>query len=141
MNVVALLGNLGQDPEVRYTQSGKAVCNFSLAISEGRDKTTWVRCTAWEKTAELMGRYMTKGSKVAVEGRLTENNWTDKDGNERKSLEVSAFRVHFGAARDPNAPQKPSGYTGGGSAKHQPGAGGYGGTPNAPYADDEDIPF
>lgn len=146
MNCVQILGRLGQDPEIRYTQSGKAVCSFSVAISEGRDKTTWVRCTAWEKTAEIMGQYMTKGSIVAVEGRLVMNEYTNKDGVEVKTLQVSAFRVHFGepkSAREDRQQGGGRGGYGGGNGYQQPHTetrgGGY--SDQVPYADDEDIPF
>ena len=94
VNKVILLGNLGRDPELRYTQSGTAVAKFSVATSsrtkDGGDKTEWHNVVAWDKLAELVNRLVGKGSKVYVEGRLQTREYTDKDGNRRWSTEVVA---------------------------------------------------
>lgn len=94
MNKAILIGNLGRDPETRNA-NGKVVCEFSLATSEGRDETTWHRIVAWDKTAELCTKYLSKGSRVAVEGRINVRDWTDKEGNKRQTTEIVAHRVEF----------------------------------------------
>lgn len=108
-NKIIIVGNLGRDPELRYTPQGQAVCNFSVATSEKkRDKagdlqeiTTWFRVTLWGKQAENASKYLTKGSPVYVEGRLRIEEWTDRDGQTRQSLEVNGSDMHFisGGAR------------------------------------------
>lgn len=99
VNKVILLGNLGRDPELRYTQSGKAVASLSLATStrdkEGQDRTEWHRVTAWDKLAELVARLCSKGTKVYVEGRLQTREYTDGDGNRRFSTEIVAREMVF----------------------------------------------
>jgi single-strand DNA-binding protein len=155
VNKVILLGNLGKDPEVRYTQSGKAVTSFSLATSEragrdGNERTEWHNIVAWDKLAELCGRLVRKGNKVYVEGRLQTREYTDRDGNKRWSTEVVAREMVFlttdrdsaGGGRGRPSPQPADAYAGGGSA----GGGSAASTPRAaaepiPYSDDEDIPF
>lgn len=101
---VTLVGNLGRDPEMRYTPSGVAVVNFSLATSkrwqspdgEWQDKTLWFRVAAWRKLAETVSEYLHKGSRVLVIGEMEEARpWTDKDGNTQASLEVTAQVVKF----------------------------------------------
>lgn len=82
MNIVVLMGNLGRDPEMRYTSTGKPVTEFSLAINKGsgeNKKTIWIKCTAWNKTAEFAGEHLRKGSRVVVEGSLDIDSWTDKE--------------------------------------------------------------
>ena len=107
---LTLVGNVGKEPEMRYTPSGQAVCAFSLATNneytnqsgEHVKETTWFRVTTWGKQAEVMGLYVTKGMKVLVEGRLTPDKatggpriWTDKEGNAKASFEVTAQIVKF----------------------------------------------
>ncbi len=101
---IIFIGNLGRDPEMRYTPSGQAVTSFSVAVSDGfgdRKKTIWFRVSAWEKLAETCSAYLKKGSKVLVEGRLTaaENGspriWTRQDGTPASSFEVNAAIVRF----------------------------------------------
>lgn len=102
-NKVILIGNLGQDPELRYTPNGEAVCNFSLATNEKRrdksgewqDVTTWFRVTLWRKQAENASKYLEKGRQVYIEGRLRLSEWTDRDGNTRQTLEVNATEMQF----------------------------------------------
>lgn len=98
VNKVILVGNLGRDPEVRYTKSGQAVASFSIATSEkwtGKDgnreeRTEWHRITAWGKLGEICGEYLSKGKQVYIEGKLQTREWEDKDGNKRQTTEVVA---------------------------------------------------
>lgn len=102
-NKVILVGYLGRDPELRYTPQGSAVCNFSIATNEKRrdkagemqDVTTWFRVTLWEKRAEAAAKYLTKGSPVYIEGRLRIEEWTDRDGKNRYTLEVQGTDMQF----------------------------------------------
>ncbi|MBK7708803.1 MAG: single-stranded DNA-binding protein [Acidobacteria bacterium] len=112
-NKITIVGNLGRDPELRYTPQGDAVCNFSVAVNEKkRDKagemqdiTTWFRVTLWRRQAENASKYLTKGSPIYIEGRLHVEEWTDRDGNNRYTLEVSATDMQFlgGRAGDSEA--------------------------------------
>lgn len=97
-NHVTLIGRLGRDPEVRATQGGKSICNFTIATDNGYgdSKTTdWHRIVCFDKTAETVGERLTKGKNVCVEGRITHRKYTDKDGTERISTEIIASRVIF----------------------------------------------
>lgn len=102
-NKIILVGNLGRDPELRYTPQGSAVCNFSIATNEKRrdkagemqDVTTWFRVTLWEKKAETAAKYLTKGSPVYIEGRLRIDEWTDRDGKNRYTLEIQGTDMQF----------------------------------------------
>jgi single-strand DNA-binding protein len=102
-NKIIIVGNLGRDPELRYTPQGNAVCSFSVATNEKRkdkngdlqDVTTWFRITLWGKQAEAASKYLTKGRPVYIEGRLRIEEYTDRDGNQRQSLEVTATDMQF----------------------------------------------
>jgi single-strand DNA-binding protein len=102
-NKIIVVGNLGRDPELRYTPQGAAVCNFSIATNEKKrdkagdlqDVTTWFRVTLWNKQAENASKYLTKGSPVYIEGRLRIEEWADKDGKNRFTLEVNATDMQF----------------------------------------------
>jgi single-strand DNA-binding protein len=102
-NKIIIVGNLGKDPELRYTPQGIAVCDFSLATNEKkRDKSgemqevaTWFRVTLWRNQAENAAKYLKKGSPVYIEGRLSLEEWTDRDGNTRQTLAVQASDMHF----------------------------------------------
>ncbi|MCD9188055.1 MAG: single-stranded DNA-binding protein [Pyrinomonadaceae bacterium] len=102
-NKIIIVGNLGRDPELRYTPQGTAVCNFSVATNEKKrdkagdlqDMTTWFRVTLWNKQAETASKYLTKGSPIYVEGRLRVEEWQDKDGHNRYTLEVHATDMQF----------------------------------------------
>lgn len=106
-NKLIIVGHLGRDPELKYSGAGSAFCSFSVATSEkkrGRDGeqqevTTWFRVTAFGKTAEFVNQYCAKGALVYVEGRLRMEEYTDKDGNKRHSLEVSADNVQSLASK------------------------------------------
>jgi single-strand DNA-binding protein len=106
---ITLVGNLGSDPEMRYTASGVPVTSFSLAVSRSwtgqdgqrQEKTTWFRVTCWRKLAETVSQYLSKGRQVMVVGEVEEARpWTDRDGNMRASLEVTANIVRFLGGRD-----------------------------------------
>ena len=97
MNKVILIGNVGRDPEMRYTPQGQAVTSFSVATSYGKgdDKQTeWFNCSAWGKQAELTNEYLRKGSRVYVEGRIRSKEY-EVDGKARFSLDVSVNQVEF----------------------------------------------
>jgi single-strand DNA-binding protein len=102
-NKVILVGNLGRDPELRYTPQGTPVCSFSMATNEKRkdktgemqDHTTWFRVTLWGRQAETASQYLTKGRPVYIEGRLRVEEWTDRDGKARHTLEVHATDMQF----------------------------------------------
>lgn len=102
-NKVIIVGHLGRDPELRYTPQGSAVCNFSMATTDKRrDKsgefqevTTWFKVTLWEKKAEVAAKYLTKGTQVYIEGRLRVEEWTDRDGKNRSTLEVQGTEMQF----------------------------------------------
>jgi len=101
LNKVILIGNLGRDPEVKYTQGGTAVANLSVATNETwtdrsgekQERTEWHRVVVWGKQAEICGEHLTKGKQVFVEGSLQTRSWDDKDGNKRYTTEVKAMRV------------------------------------------------
>jgi single-strand DNA-binding protein len=98
LNKVMIIGNLGRDPEMKYTQTGTPVTQFSVAVSRTRkspdgqqiDETEWFRVVAWERLAETCNEYLRKGSKVYIEGRLQTRKWTGQDGQERTTVEVVA---------------------------------------------------
>jgi single-strand DNA-binding protein len=102
-NKIIIVGNLGRDPELRYTPQGSAVCSFSVATNEKRkdktgelqDITTWFRITLWGKQAENASKYLTKGRPVYIEGRLRVEEYTDRDGAQRYSLEVQGTDMQF----------------------------------------------
>ena len=102
LNKIILMGRLTRDPELRRTGSGTAVTSFSLAVdrdfkSQGGDKETdFIDIVAWRNTAEFVSKYFTKGRMAVVEGRLQMRDWTDKDGNKRRTAEVVADNVYFG---------------------------------------------
>jgi len=114
---IVIVGNLGRDPEMRYTPSGQAVTNFSVATSrvwydnnnQKQEETTWFRVSTWGKTAETCNQYLSKGQKVLVEGRLTPDKetggpriWTDQNGQPRASFEITSFEVKFLGTRGEN---------------------------------------
>jgi single-strand DNA-binding protein len=102
LNKVMLIGNLGTDPEMRYTANGSAVTTFRLAVSrsfggdgERREETEWFTVVTWNKLAELLGQHLQKGRKVFVEGRLASRSWDGPDGQKRYRTEVVANQVLF----------------------------------------------
>jgi single-strand DNA-binding protein len=117
VNKVLLIGNLGRDPEVRYTTGGAAVANFTLATTERwndaasgerKEKTEWHRIVVWGKQAEIAGEYLRKGRQVYIEGSLQTRDWTDRDGNKRYTTEIRAQRFQMlGKSGDAPAPVAP----------------------------------
>ena len=129
VNKVILLGNLGRDPEVRFTQGGTPVANFTMATTdrwsdpsgEKKEKTEWHRIVVWGKQAEIAGEYLKKGRPVFIEGSLQTREWTDRDGNKRYTTEVRAQRLQLlgrpddrgasgGAPPPEEAPDAPGGF-------------------------------
>ena len=105
LNKVFIMGRLTSDPELRRTRTGTPVASFSLAVDRdfkdkqtGEKATDFIDVVAWRNTAEFVSRYFTKGRMAVVEGRLQMRDWTDKDGNKRRSAEVVADQVYFGDA-------------------------------------------
>ena len=97
LNRIIVQGRLTKDPEIRYTQTQTPVTSFTVAVDRDfGDKTDFIDCVAWEKTAEFVSKYFAKGSMTVVSGRLQIRDWTDKDGHKRKSAEVVADNVYFG---------------------------------------------
>ena len=141
-NKIILVGNLGRDPELRYTPQGTPVCSFTLATNERRkdragetqDVTTWFRVTLWGRQAETASQYLTKGRPVYVEGRLRVEEWTDRDGKPRHTLEVHATDMQFIGTR---------GEEGQGHARSDASAASSsaGAAPSEPDITDDDIPF
>jgi single-strand DNA-binding protein len=142
VNKAILIGNLGRDPELRYTQNGQAVANFTLATNEtwtdksGErvERTEWHRIVVWGKMAESCGQYLSKGRTVYIEGRIQTREWEDKDGNKRYTTEINAQTVQF--LGGPRGESGGGGGDAGGPGGEAPGSGG-GGPPPA----GDDIPF
>ena len=114
VNKVILIGNLGADPELRYTPNGnKAVCNLRVATTESykdksgqkQEKTEWHRVNVWGPQAEACGKYLAKGRSVYVEGLIETRSWDDKDGTKKYSTEIVADRVQFLGGKDQGAGQ------------------------------------
>jgi single-strand DNA-binding protein len=101
VNKVILIGNLGKDPEVKYTQSGTAVANLSVATNDvwtdkagqKQEKTEWHRVVVWGKQAQVISEYLAKGKQIYVEGSLQTRSWDDREGNKRYTTEIRAVRV------------------------------------------------
>ena len=150
LNQIIIMGRLTRDPELRRTQSGTAVCSFSVAVDRdfksqsGEKETDFIDVVAWRATAEFAAKYFTKGRMAIVEGRLQIRPWTDKEGNSRRSAEVVADNIYFGDSKRDSA-----GDMGGYSAPaYTAPAGGYsapvgGGSSGFAEIDEEDgdLPF
>lgn len=118
-NRIILVGNLTRDPEIRYTQSGKGVTKFTLAVNNPRNKeeTTFVDIVAWDRLGETCNTYLKKGSNCLVEGRLVIRSYDDKDGNKRKATEVVIDNMQMlGSPRDRSGGDDASGSFNGGSS-------------------------
>ncbi len=137
LNKAMLIGNLGKDPEVRYTASGQAVASFNLATSEKfknksgewEERTEWHRVTLWGKLAEIAGEYLSKGKTVYIEGRIQTRKWQDNTGNERYTTEIVGDKMQM---LSPKGERK-----GGDSGGSSSGGGSY----EEPPFQDDDIPF
>ena len=105
LNHIIIMGRLTRDPELRYTQSQTPVASFTLAVDRdyqpggSERQTDFLDCVAWRQTAEFCSKYFQKGSLAVVSGRLQIREWTDKDGNKRKSAEVVADNLYFGESK------------------------------------------
>ena len=106
LNHIEIMGRLGRDPELRHTQSGTPVASFSLAVdrdfkdkSTGERATDWIDVVAWRSTGEFVSKYFSKGRMAVVEGRLQLRDWTDKEGNKRRSAEILASSAYFGDSK------------------------------------------
>jgi single-strand DNA-binding protein len=143
-NRVILVGNLTRDPEIRYTQSGKAVTKFTLAVNNPRNKeeTTFVDIVAWDRLGETCNTYLKKGSNTLVEGRLVIRSYDDKDGNKRKATEVVIDNMQMLGAR-PGGGDGDFGGGGGGGSYAGARSGGANGSSGDTFGDelDDEIPF
>ena len=105
LNIAIIMGRCTRDPELRRTNSGKPVASFTVAVDrdyapDGQERETdFIDCVAWNGTAEFVDKYFKKGSMIVVNGRLQLRNWTDKDGNKRRSAEILASNVYFGESK------------------------------------------
>ncbi len=106
LNHIVVMGRLARDPELRHTQSGTAVASFTLAVDRdfkdkdtGERATDWIDCVAWRTTGEFVSKYFSKGRMAVVDGRLQIREWTDKEGNKRRSAEIVANSVYFGDSK------------------------------------------
>ena len=160
LNHITIMGRLTRDPELRRTGSGIAVASFTVAVDRdfgGRDggerETDFIDCVAWRQTGEFVSKYFTKGSMIVVSGRLQIRNWTDKEGNKRRSAEVVADNCYFGESKRNSEGNAYGGNTyggnsfGGGYSAPAPSYGGYS-APAAPASDfamleddDAQLPF
>ncbi len=152
MNKIIVIGNLGRDPEMRYTPSGQAVTSFSVASSrryrtadgEQREETEWFNVSAFGRLSEICNQYLTRGQQVYVEGRLRGRSYTDRDGQPRYSLEVTATEMQMLGRRGENEYGGGGGGGGGGYGDRESDGGGRGmadagGPP--PYDETDDLPF
>jgi single-strand DNA-binding protein len=119
VNRVILLGNLGKDPEVKELNNGQPVCNVSIATGEKykdkatgemKEKTEWHKVVIFGKQAEVAGKYLTKGSQVYFEGKITTRKWKDKEGKDQYTTEIIADRMQFVGKKDTTPGQESSGH-------------------------------
>lgn len=144
LNKVMLIGNLGKDPEVRYTSSGTAVAGFSLATSEKfknrngewEERTEWHNVTLWGRLAEIAGEYLAKGKTVYVEGRLQTRKWQDRDGRDRYTTEIVADKMQMLGGKGEGG-----GRQSGGRVSEEPGFAASPGYEEPTFNPDDDIPF
>ncbi len=154
INKVILVGNLGQDPEIRYTADGRPIANFSIATSESwkdknsgekREKTEWHRVVVFGKLAEICGEYLSKGRQVYIEGKLQTRKWQGQDGQDRYTTEVvidgfnGTMQMLGSREGGGGGPRSAAGGGGGGGGGYQQDQG----YPQQPYQNDkeDDIPF
>lgn len=146
LNKACLLGNIGQDPELRFTQGGQAVLKLRLATTEfvpskdgdGKERTEWHSVTVWGKRAEGLNKILQKGARIYVEGSIQTRSWEDKDGGKRYATEINAQKVLLcggpggGGSRQREEREPRGGYDGGGGGYGPPDDGTGGDTPFAP---------
>jgi single-strand DNA-binding protein len=151
VNKVILVGNLGADPELKYTPSNRPVCNLSVATNDvwkdkagqKQERTEWHRVTVWGEPAENCAKYLAKGRMVYIEGRLQTRSWDDKEGKKRYTTEVVSDRVVFLGGQAPGA----EGNAGGGGrgkrawGEEAPAPAAAADSPSGPPPSDDDIPF
>lgn len=139
INKAIIVGNLGADPEIRYTQSGSAVATFNVATTErwrdqegqSQESTEWHRIVAWRKLAEICGEYLHKGSKVYIEGKIQTRKWQDQNGNDRWTTEIVAREMKMLDRRESGGGSQGGGLQDQAYPEPSPGYGGVG----------EDVPF
>lgn len=140
INKVILIGNLGADPEIRYTQSGTPVVNFRVATTERwkdqsgqqQEQTEWHSIVAWRRLAEICGEYLSKGSRVYIEGKLQTRKWQDQNGNDRYTTEIVANEMKMLSPRG----------SGTGTDNYGADGGGYNNFPQEPPpSTGDDVPF
>jgi single-strand DNA-binding protein len=145
VNRVILIGNLGRDPEIRYTQGGDPIANFSLATSERwtdkggqkQERTEWHRVEVFGKAAQVVRDYLSKGRQVYVEGSIRYDEWTDKDGNKRNTT-----KIHIGGPNSRLVLLGQRGEGGGGGGPRPAGGGASEGAPEGDFqVSDDDVPF
>ena len=162
LNHITIMGRLTRDPELRRTGSGIAVASFTVAVDRdfgsrdgGERETDFIDCVAWRQTGEFVSKYFTKGSMIVVSGRLQIRNWTDKEGNKRRSAEVVADNCYFGESKRSNEGNAYGGnsygnnnYGGNAYSAPAPSYGGYSAPASAPASDfamleddDAQLPF
>lgn len=138
LNVIAIMGRLSRDPELRQTTTGKNVASFTIACSRGRkdangkDLVDWIPVVAWERTAEFVCKYFEKGSLIAIDGRLQSRTYKDRDGNNRTAIEIVANNANFAGSK-----------SSGGGSNSVPAGGSYN-EPTVQYdeiEDEGDLPF
>ena len=149
INKVILVGNLGQDPEIRYTPSGKAISNITVATTdswkdkqtgEQQERTEWHRIVFFNRLAEIVGEYLKKGSQVYIEGRLQTRKWQDQSGQDRYTTEIVASEMQMLGSRNKGAEDAPPNDYSQSGPTSKP-AEKSGATPAAPDDFDDDIPF
>lgn len=152
LNHITIMGRLTRDPELRRTGSGIAVASFTVAVDRdfgnkegGERETDFIDCVAWRNTGEFVSKYFAKGRMIVVSGRLQIRNWTDKEGNKRRSAEIVADSCYFGDSKKGGSSdaEENDGYSGG---EYDPGYGGGGyNAPGGDFAtlddDDAQLPF
>jgi single-strand DNA-binding protein len=130
LNKVQLIGNLGADPDVRYTQAGDAVATLSIATSESwadkqtgeaQERTEWHRCVLWRRVAEIAGEYLRKGARVFVEGKLQTRKWQDQSGQDRYTTEIQVRDLIMLDGARSDQPSQPAATRHGGNGQHRSG--------------------
>ena len=148
LNKVQIIGNLGRDPELRFTQDGTPVANFSVAVNESwrsrdgeqRERTEWFRIVAWRHLAEIANQYLRRGRQVFIEGSLQTRQWQDREGNDRTSTElVVRDMIMLGGRDDADGPRDDDG---GGDRRNFGGQQSQGGRPDeGDTITEDDLPF